>query len=151
MIKYYILQDFMEHHSVKSFQSNFFHKHALGSLEFHNFKTFENFQEGCICMWKAGSVWAWGKSVLMSEGDPLWKFIHWRLYAGFLCWRTMAIKYWAENCSALWKSFYVTLTRCHFNGPESLAIDWAKLRYMRLQLWCTIKQSKIQIRSIDLA
>ncbi len=71
-----------------------------------------------------------------------------------LCWISLlennGNKYWAENCSALRKLFYVTLTHCHFNGPESLAIDWAELRYMRVQLWCTIKQSKIQIRSIYL-
>lgn len=128
-----------------------FPNHALVSLEFHNFKHLKTFRKACSCMCKAGSVLAWGKSVVMSEGDRLWKLIHWSLYAEFLCWRTMTIKYWAENCCALWKSLYVTLACCHFNGPETLAIDYsAELRYMRLQLWCTIRQSTIRVRSMDL-
>lgn len=151
MIKYYILEDLMEYHSVKPFQSSYFpimHWLAWSSVILKHLKTF---RKACICMCKAGSVLAWGKSVVMSEGDRLWKLIHWSLYAEFLCWRTMTLKYWAENCCALWKSLYVTLACCHFNGPESLAIDYSgELRYMRLQLWCTIRQSTIQVRSMDL-
>ncbi len=100
-------------------------------------------------MWKAGSVWAWGKSVVMSGGDQLWKLIHWRLYVGFLCWRTMAINI-EQKTAARSGNCFMWLLHSHFNGPESLAIDWAELRYMRVQLWCTIKQSKIQIKSIYL-
>jgi len=138
----------MKFHSVKPFQSSYFpimHWHAL---EFCDFKTFENFR---ISMCKVGLVLAWGNAVEMSEGYPLWKLIHWSLYAEFLCWRALTIKYWAENYSALRKSLHVTLSCCHFNGLESLAIDnSAELRYMRLQLWCTIRQSTIRIQSMDL-